>query len=127
MNPAKIVERGDGNTPDYFLDWAFEEVQRLMRTKEDHILIARTTVDLGLQKSADQALDQTIKQTGRSRNFDNGALVSMETDRAGRAMGGGKEYGERQFNRASHAYRQPGSSFKGYVYLTALAQACTPA
>ena len=31
MNPAKIVERGDYNTPDYFLDWAFEEVQRLMR------------------------------------------------------------------------------------------------
>jgi penicillin-binding protein 1A len=127
MNPAKIVERGDGNTPDYFLDWAFEEVQRLMRGKEDHILVARTTVDLGLQKSAEQALDQTVKQFGRSRNFDNGALVSMETDGAVRAMVGGKDYGESQFNRASHAYRQPGSSFKGYVYLTALENGFTPA
>jgi penicillin-binding protein 1A len=126
MNPARIVERGDGNTPDYFLDWAFEEVQRLMRGKEDHIVVARTTVDLGLQKSAEDALDQTIKQFGRSRNFDNGALVSMEPDGAVRAMVGGKDYGESQFNRATHAYRQPGSSFKVYVYLTALENGFTP-
>ncbi|MFO7478578.1 MAG: PBP1A family penicillin-binding protein [Methyloceanibacter sp.] len=120
MNPSRIVERGDGNTPDYFLDWAFEEVKRLMRGKEDHILVARTTVDLGLQKMAEDALGQTLQQYGRSRNFDQGALVSMETDGAVRAMVGGKDYGESQFNRASSAYRQPGSSFKGYVYLTAL-------
>lgn len=126
MNPARIVERGDGNTPDYFLDWAFEEVQRLMQGKEDHILVARTTVDLGLQKAAEDALSQTLNSFGRSRNFDNGALVSMETDGAVRAMVGGKDYGESQFNRASHAYRQPGSSFKGYVYLTALENGFTP-
>ena len=126
MNPAKIVERGDGKTPDYFLDWAFEEVQRLMQGKEDHIVIARTTVDLGLQRSAEEALEQTVKQFGRSRHFDNGALISMETDGAVRAMVGGKDYGESQFNRAAHAYRQPGSSFKSYVYLTALQNGYTP-
>ncbi len=126
MNPAKIVERGDGKTPDYFLDWAFEEVQRLLVGKEDHIVIARTTVDLGLQRAAEQAVDQTIKQFGKSRNFDNGALVSMETDGAVRALVGGKDYGESQFNRATHAFRQPGSSFKGYVYLTALENGFTP-
>ncbi len=126
MNPAKIVERGDGKTPDYFLDWAFEEVQRLLVGKEDHIVIARTTVDLGLQRVAEQAVDQTINQFGRSRNFDNGALVSMEHDGAVRALVGGKDYGESQFNRATHAYRQPGSSFKGYVYLTALENGFTP-
>ncbi|HSD92852.1 MAG TPA: PBP1A family penicillin-binding protein [Methyloceanibacter sp.] len=126
MNPARIVERGDGNTPDYFLDWAFEEVKRLMRGKEDHLLIARTTVDLGLQKAAEDALGQTLQQYGRSRNFDQGALVSMETDGAVRAMVGGKDYGESQFNRASSAYRQPGSSFKSYVYLTALHNGFTP-
>lgn len=126
MNPAKIVERGDSNTPDYFLDWAFEEVQRLMAGKEDHILVARTTVDLGLQKAAEDAIKQTIAQFGRSRNFDQGALVSMETDGAVRAMVGGKDYGESQFNRATKAYRQPGSSFKGYVYLTALENGYKP-
>jgi penicillin-binding protein 1A len=126
MNPSKIVERGGSQTPDYFLDWAFEEVQRLLVGKEDHIVIARTTVDLGLQRAADAAVQQTVKQFGRSRNFDNGALVSMETDGAVRALVGGKDYGESQFNRASHAFRQPGSSFKGYVYLTALQNGFTP-
>ena len=126
MNPARIVERGDSNTPDYFLDWAFEEVERLMRGKQDHIVIARTTVDLGLQKAAEDALSQTLRQYGRSRNFDQGALVSMETDGAVRAIVGGEDYGESQFNRATKAFRQPGSSFKGYVYLTALQNGFKP-
>ncbi|MGH6867069.1 MAG: transglycosylase domain-containing protein [Methyloceanibacter sp.] len=126
MNPAKIVERADNQTPDYFLDWAFEEVQRLMRGKPDHIVVARTAVDVALQKYAEEALEDTVNKIGRSRNFDNGALVSMETDGAVRAMVGGKDYGQSQFNRASHAYRQPGSSFKSYVYLTALQNGFTP-
>jgi penicillin-binding protein 1A len=126
LNPARIVERGDNNTPDYFLDWAFEEVQRLMHGKPNHILVARTTVDLGLQKAAENALEDTVNKFGRSRNFNNGALVSMETDGAVRAMVGGKDYGSSQFNRAAHAYRQPGSSFKPYVYLAALEHGYTP-
>jgi penicillin-binding protein 1A len=119
MNPAKIVERTDTNTPDYFLDWAFEEVQRLMRGQEDHILVARTTVDTGLQRMAEDALETTIATSGRARHFEQGAMVVMELDGAVRALVGGKDYGESQFNRATHAYRQPGSSFKPYVYLTA--------
>ena len=126
LNPARIVERGDSKTPDYFLDWGFEEVQRIMAGKPNHILVARTTVDLGLQKSAEDALEDTVNKYGRSRNFNNGALVSMETDGAVRAMVGGKDYGTSQFNRAAHAYRQPGSSFKPYVYLTALQHGFTP-
>lgn len=126
LNPARIVERGDSKTPDYFLDWAFEEVQRLMAGKPNHIIVARTTVDLGLQKAAEDALEDTVNKYGRSRNFNNGALVSMETDGSVRAMVGGKDYGQSQFNRAAHAYRQPGSSFKPYVYLTALEHGFTP-
>jgi penicillin-binding protein 1A len=119
MNPAKIVERGESQTPDYFLDWAFEEVQRIMHGKEDHILVARTTVDTALQRMAEDALEGTIAQSGRARHFEQGAMVVMESDGAVRALVGGKDYIESQFNRATHAYRQPGSSFKPYVYLTA--------
>ncbi len=126
MNPAKIVDRGEFYTPDWFLDWAFEEAQRIMRDKPQRILAARTTVDIGLQKIAEQSLQQTLAQNGRSRNFDQGAMVVMETDGAVRALVGGKDYGESQFNRAAHAYRQPGSSFKPYVYLTALENGFTP-
>jgi penicillin-binding protein 1A len=46
-------------------------------------------------------------------------MIVMENDGAIRALVGGKDYGDSQFNRATHAYRQPGSSFKPYVYLTA--------
>ncbi|MGA7372812.1 MAG: PBP1A family penicillin-binding protein [Methyloceanibacter sp.] len=119
MNPAKIVERSDYYSPDWFLDWAFEEVQRVMQNRKEHILAARTTVDIGLQKMAEQSLQQTIAQYGHSRSFSQGAMIVMENDGAIRALVGGKDYGESQFNRATHAYRQPGSSFKPYVYLTA--------
>jgi penicillin-binding protein 1A len=119
MNPAKIVERGDFYSPDWFLDWGFEEVQRIMQGRKEHIIAARTTVDISLQKMAEQSLQQTIAQYGHGRSFSQGAMVVMENDGAVRALVGGKDYGESQFNRATHAYRQPGSSFKPYVYLTA--------
>ena len=68
---------------------------------------------------AEDALETTIATSGHARHFEQGAMVVMETDGAVRALVGGKDYGESQFNRATHAYRQPGSSFKPYVYLTA--------
>ena len=126
LTPARIVGRGDLKTPDYFLDWGFEEVRRLMHGKPNRIVVARTTVDLGLQRAAEDALEGTIEKFGKSRNFNAGALVSMEIDGSVRAMVGGKDYGQSQFNRAAHAYRQPGSSFKPYVYLTALENGFTP-
>ena len=119
MNPAKIVERGDYNSPDWFLDWAFEEVQRIMRT-------ARSTSSPLAPPSISACRRWPSKPSSRqSRNLAGPALStrvrwwSMEPDGAVRAIVGGKDYGESQFNRATHAFRQPGSSFKPYVYLTA--------
>jgi len=126
LNPAKVVDRTDHASPDYFLDWAFEEVQRLMRGKDQYVLIARTTVDPELQKIADEAVKSTLDQYGRSKRAQQAALVSMETDGAVRALVGGRDYGDSQFNRATAALRQPGSSFKPYVYLTALQNGYTP-
>ena len=64
-------------------------------------------------------------QTRRGAPF-SGALVAMEPDGAVRAVVGGIDYGESQFNRATHARRQPGSSFKIYVYATALENGYNP-
>jgi len=119
-NPARAIETRSTTSPDWFLDWAFEEVQRLADGKGHYVLTARTTIDLDLQRAADEALQSTIRQHGRSHNARAGALVSMETDGAVRALVGGTDYGESQFNRATHARRQPGSSFKIYVYAAAL-------
>ena len=120
LNPAKVIETRTAASPDWFLDFAYEEIQRVMDGKGQFVLTARTTVDLALQQAADNALQSTIRLDGRTARLKAGALVSMEPDGAVKALVGGLDYGESQFNRATHAKRQPGSSFKLYVYATAL-------
>lgn len=126
MNPARIVETRAPYSPDWFLDWAFEEVQRVAQGKGQFVLTARTTIDIGLQKAAEEALVSTIRDAGRRVGAKTGALVSMDTDGAVRAVVGGMDYGESQFNRATAAKRQPGSSFKLYVYAAALENGYNP-
>ena len=127
LHPARIVEHNDPASPDWFLDWAYQEVQRIAKGKGEYVLTARTTVDLKLQRAAEEALTSTLRSEGRSARVKTGALVSMETDGAVRALVGGEDYGASQFNRATSARRQPGSSFKPYVYLLALENGYTPA
>jgi len=126
LNPAHVIDQADSYTPNYFLDWAFEEAQRLTQGRGEYNLIARTTVDIPLQQAAEAAVETTLDQNSRSRRVDQAALVTMETDGAVRAMVGGRDYGESQFNRATKALRQPGSSFKTYVYLMAIEHGARP-
>ena len=125
LNPARPIETRSTYSPDWYLDWAFEEIQRVAEGRGHFVLTARTTLDVGLQQAADQALVSTIRQHGRAKNASSGALVAMEPDGAVRALVGGVDYGESQFNRASAARRQPGSSFKLYVYTNAVEQGLT--
>ena len=85
-----------------------------------------TTIDCGLQAGAEQALIEELAQKGDKNGVSQGALVAMTPDGAVRAMIGGRNYGESQFNRAVAAKRQPGSAFKPFVYLTALEHGLTP-
>ncbi len=125
VHPAKTIETRNPNSPDWFLDWAFEEVQRIAAGRGAYVLTARTTVDLNMQKATDEALTQALRNY-RGNRIGSGAIVLMETDGAVRAITGGPDYGESQFNRATHARRQPGSSFKIYVYAAALENGYTP-
>jgi penicillin-binding protein 1A len=127
LHPAHIIESRIAHSPDWFLDWAFEEVQRIAEGRGQYVLTARVTVDLGLQQAAHDALVNTLGQTGSKRRTPfSGALVSMEPDGAVRALIGGLDYDDSQFNRATHARRQPGSSFKLYVYTMAFENGYTP-
>lgn len=126
VNPAKIIEARASTSPDWFLDWAYEEVQRLADGKNQYVLTARTTVDLTLQRQAEEILNTALHKEGRDGHFDSGAIVLMETDGKVKAIVGGPDYGESQFNRATHAKRQPGSSFKIYVYAAAMENGYTP-
>ena len=127
LNPARVVEPRQSQSPDWFLDWAFEEVQRVAEGRGHFVLTARVTVDMGMQRAAQEAMVTTLRstQTRRGAPF-SGALVSMDPDGAVRALVGGIDYGESQFNRATHARRQPGSSFKIYVYAAALENGYNP-
>jgi penicillin-binding protein 1A len=118
LNPAKIIDTRPAHSPDWFLDWAFEEAQRLGEGRGHYVLTARTTVDLGMQQAAQDAMISTLQYSRSRKRGYTGAMVSMEPDGAVRALVGGMNYEDNQFNRATHARRQPGSSFKLYVYAT---------
>lgn len=125
-NPAKAVSKADFYTPDFFLDYAYDEVLRLAADSPDRVLTVKTTVDSNLQKFAEQSVETMLRQNGSARRVKQAALVSMDLDGAVRAIVGGRDYGESQFNRAIQAVRQPGSSFKPFVYLTALMNGYSP-
>jgi len=125
-NPASVVDRAEKTAPDFFLDWAFDEVQRIAKPFHQHSLIVRTTIDMGLQAAAEEAIETGLRQYGESYRVKQGALVMMENGGAVRAMVGGRDYGESQFNRATRALRQPGSSFKAYTYAAAMEAGMKP-
>ena len=129
-NPATPVDRRDEHSPNYYLDWAFDEMRKLVvtfpKTMQERVFVARLAIDLNLQKHTEDAIQNSLRQYGHEYHAKQAAAVLMDTDGAVRAMVGGRDYGESQFNRATDALRQPGSSFKPYVYATALMHGFKP-
>ncbi|WP_370647989.1 transglycosylase domain-containing protein [Phyllobacterium meliloti] len=125
-NPATVVDRGRSESPDYFLDWAFDEVRRVGQKLPSHTLVVRTTLDTGIQKAAEESAEYHLRQFGKEYKVTQAAVVVLENNGAVRAIVGGRDYGESQFNRATAALRQAGSSFKPYVYAAAMEKGMTP-
>jgi len=129
-NPAFAVDRRDENSPNYFLDYAFDEMRKLVDTfpksYTERVFVVRTSIDMNVQHAADEAIENQLRQFGRDYHATQAATVVSDLDGGIRAMVGGRDYGASQFNRATDAYRQPGSSFKPYVYTTALLNGFTP-
>ena len=123
--PATAIETRRDLVPDYFLDYAFEEVKKLGNGR-DFVLEVKTTLDPAIQRIADTSVETILRQNARARCVGQAAMVIMEPQGAVRAVVGGRDYGASQFNRATQALRQPGSSFKAYVYMTALMNGYTP-
>lgn len=122
-NPATPVDRNRDVDPDWYLDYAYDEVKKLSEAKklgDDRVLTVRTALDSNLQKRADATIEDQLRQHGPAYHAKQSAMVVLEPLGALRAMIGGRDYGESQFNRATDALRQPGSSFKPFVYVTAL-------
>jgi penicillin-binding protein 1A len=128
--PATPVDRRDEHAPNYYLDWAFDEMKKLVdtfpKTMNERVFVVRTALDPNLQRASELAVENSLRQFGNEYNAHQAAAVLMDVDGAVRAMVGGRDYGASQFNRATDAMRQPGSSFKPYVYATALEHGFKP-
>jgi len=129
-NPATPIDRTAEDAPNYYLDFAFDEMRKLVDTFPksipDRFFVVRTALDSNLQHYAEHEVESQLRQYGKDYGASQAAGVFADLDGGIRAMIGGRDYGASQFNRATDALRQPGSSFKPYVYATALANGFKP-
>jgi penicillin-binding protein 1A len=97
-------------------------VDTLPKSVNERVFVVRTALDVNIQRNADAVVESKLREYGHEYGAKQAASVVMENDGSVRAMVGGRDYGQSQFNRATDALRQPGSSFKPYVYATAIAE-----
>ena len=124
-NPATPIDHTDElNSPNYFLDYVFDQTKQLLADSKttSNSFIVRTTIDPVLQSYAEDAVNSVMRDNGVQYNVTQAAMVAAEPNGQIRAMVGGVDYGKSQFNRAVSSLRQPGSSFKAFVYATAFEQ-----
>lgn len=124
-HPTVAVKPAGAGTVNYVADWIGEVLDDLVGQVEESIVV-ETTIDPKLQSVAEAAIIDELAAKSVKFNVSQGALVAMTPDGAVRAMVGGRNYSDSQFNRAVTAKRQPGSAFKPFVYLTAIEQGLTP-
>ncbi len=121
-NPDQVQiseNRTVGARTRYFIDWVMPQLDTLIDETVQPIDVW-TTVHLGMQEVAERSITANAPQGVQS------ALVSLDRDGAVRAMVGGLDYRNSSYNRATQALRQPGSSFKLFVYLAGLEGGLTP-
>ncbi len=109
----KLTPEPPQNSARYFTDWALPQLDTLIDETQKPLEVW-TTIDPVMQRQADAAIRTNVPAGAQ------GALVSLDRDGAVRAMVGGTDYVSSIYNRATQAVRQPGSSFKLFVYLAAL-------
>ncbi|PTD24458.1 transglycosylase domain-containing protein [Sphingomonas fennica] len=114
LRPLKMLPSGT-----YFADWALpaarDNAGAVYAEQE-----VKTTLDSRIQRAAEAA----VRRAGLGKA--QVALVAMRPDGRVVAMIGGKNYADSPFNRATQARRQPGSTFKLFVYLAAIRHGLTP-
>ena len=119
VDAVQLKEQAGQNSVRYFTDWALPQLDLLLPETNEPLEVW-TTIDVGMQRAATAAIDSNTPGGAQ------GALVSVDRDGAILALVGGRDYVESNFNRATNALRQPGSSWKLFVYLAALEAGYTP-
>jgi penicillin-binding protein 1A len=120
--PLTIHKPRNTDAAQYFVDWIWSDLEDRIGVPTQDIIV-QTTLDLDAQASAQSALEAHLDP---DRNASQGAVLSLDGTGGVRAMVGGADYADSQFNRITQAVRQPGSAFKPFVYLAALRAGETP-
>jgi penicillin-binding protein 1A len=108
-----------GDSSRYFADWVIDNIDDLVGAPKTDIVV-KTTLDPDIQTAAAKAITEALDKEGERLRITQGATVVTRFDGSIVAMIGGRDYRKSQYNRATQALRQPGSSFKPVVYLSAL-------
>ncbi len=109
----------------YAVDWIIDQLP--LYTKDTHeSLVIETTLDTVMQLKAEASLRKRLADNGKKLAVSEGAVVTLDTRGAVKALVGGRSYKRSQFNRAVKAKRQPGSAFKPFVYLAAIENGYRP-
>ena len=124
-NPGEPVKPGGAGSVNYAADYVMDVLDDYIGTIDKDIVV-RTTIDPVMQSNAERALVDELAQKGDKFGVSQGSFVALQPDGAVKALVGGRNYSDSQFNRASVAKRQPGSAFKPFVYLTAIEKGLTP-
>lgn len=119
LSPASLMKRNLPINSNYIADWIAELVPEYV-TDFTSDLVVETSIDPQLQRVANGVVQKRLKQFSKKHKVSQAAMVTMAPDGAVRAIVGGRNYQQSQFNRAVHGQRQIGSVFKPVVYLTAL-------
>ena len=125
IDPSQSVRTRVAGSESYVADW----VESLMTSYLGEVktdVVVQTTIDWKMQRDAEFIVKEAVANEGPKRGFTQGALVAMDVDGTVRAMVGGVDYQKSQYNRAVTAKRQPGSTFKPFVYLAAMEKGYTP-
>ncbi|HEY8195182.1 MAG TPA: penicillin-binding protein 1A [Hyphomicrobium sp.] len=109
----------------YVVDYILEQMPPISSTGDADVIV-ETTLDKNLQHRAQDIVKDTLAKKGVAYGASQAALVVLDGDGGIRALVGGRDYAESQFDRAVKAERQPGSAFKPFVYLAALEHGMTP-
>jgi penicillin-binding protein 1A len=124
-HPVRISSVLAAQRGQYFVDWVDAQVRQMVGQPQED-LVVETTLDLPIQAAAERTTSQGVATEGVPRGIQQAALVSLDGEGRVRAYVGGVNYADSQFDRVSQAKRQAGSSFKPFVYLTAMEQGHTP-
>lgn len=128
INP-KAREQLESTIAPYFYSYVFEELQSLLgeQLAQEGNFIVETGLDQQMQSKAETSLRNAVENSGAANSYSQGAVVTLDSSTGEiLALVGGVDYQKSQFNRATQALRQPGSTFKIFTYTTALEQGISP-